>query len=323
MKILITGGSGYIGSRVTETLAERRGTEAIMIADLKPPRLRPPKTGFRKLDVCDAQAIAELIESEQPDVLMHFAFLVDPVNEEPDMYEVNVNGTFNVLAAASRAGIERVIVVTATMAYGPWPDNPHPITESQPVHGHAQYVYARHAAEADRIAQLWATLHPQRQMTIVRPCTVFGPGADNHLVRMWEDQAFFPDFGTLDQTTQFLHIDDAIPAFVGLAENPHPGVFNLVPDGEVSWRDCAELAGLETRAVREQSYAELAGGLWRLRQGTAATPPTFLDFFKYPWLASNDKLKAALPDWQPRYSSRIAFEQMMQMRRVTREGAVL
>ena len=51
-------------------------------------------------------------------------------------------------------------------------------------------------------------------------------------------------------------------------------------------------------------------------------PPTFIDFIKYPWLAGNDKLKAALPDWAPRYSSRIAFEQMVQMRRVVRETAI-
>ena len=322
MRYLVTGGSGYIGSRFVETLAERRDSGTILIADLVPPRLRPPKTGFRTLNVRDAEAVSELVASERPDMLVHMAFLVDPSGEEPEMYEVNVNGTFNVLAAASKAGVERVMVLTATMAYGAWPDNPIPIPEGQPVHGHAHYPYARHTTEADRIAQLWATLHPQRRMTIVRPCTVYGPGADNHLVRMWEQQQFFPDLGTLDQPTQFLHIDDAVPALVGLAEGDHAGVFNLVPDGEVSWRECAELAGLEVRAMREESFVELAGGLWRMGQGETAMPPTFIDFIKYPWLAGNDKLKAALPDWAPRYSSRIAFEQMVQMRRVVRETAI-
>jgi UDP-glucose 4-epimerase len=322
LRYLVTGGAGYIGSRFVETLAERRGTTSVLVADLHPPRLRPVKTNFHELDVREAEAVARLVESERPDVLVHMAFLIDPRGEEPEMYEVNVNGTFNVLAGASRAGSERVMVLTATMAYGAWPDNPIPIPESQPVHGHAHYPYARHTTEADRIAQLWATLHPQRRMTIVRPCTVYGPGADNHLVRMWEEQQFFPDIGTLDQPTQFLHIDDAVPALVGLAEGGYPGVFNLVPDGEVSWRECAQIAGLETRPMREESFAELAGGLWRVGQSGAAMPPTFLDFVKYPWLAGNAKIKQALPEWQPRYSSRIAFEQMMQMRRVAREQAI-
>ncbi|MFY9488078.1 MAG: NAD-dependent epimerase/dehydratase family protein, partial [Solirubrobacterales bacterium] len=299
MRYLITGGSGYIGSRLAEALGQRRSTDTIVVADLVPPPLMTEKTTFRQLDVRDVESVFDALAEEEPDVLVHLAFIVDPTHDEPAMYEVNVNGTFNVLAAAASAGVERVMAMSATMAYGAWVDNPVPITENQPVHGHAQYVYARHATEADRIAQLWATLHRQRSMTIVRPCTVFGPGADNHLVRMWEGQSFFPDFGTGDQPTQFLHVDDCVSALVGLLEAQQQGVFNLTPDGEISWHECARLAGLEVRGVREQSFTGFASGLWRLKMPNVEIPPSFVDFFKYPYLASNERLKQALGDWQP------------------------
>jgi UDP-glucose 4-epimerase len=314
LRYLITGGSGFVGERLVEELAARKSTSTILIADVKPPRTRPEKTGFRKLDVRSRETISELLVEEKPDVLVHLAFIVDPTHDEPGMYEVNVNGTFNVLAAAASAGTERVLAVTATMAYGAWPDNPVPITESQPVHGHAHYAYARHSTEADRIAQLWATLHRQRKMTIVRPCTIFGPGADNHLVRMWESQPFFPDFGNVDQPTQFLHVDDAASGLVALLEAGHPGVFNLVPDGEVTWRDCARIAGIEIRGMREESFMGMAEGMWRLRMPNVEIPPSFIDFFKYPYVASNDKIKDALSGWTPKHSSADTFEAMIASR---------
>jgi UDP-glucose 4-epimerase len=314
LRYLITGGSGYIGSRVVELLAGLKETESVVAADIKPPQFRPEKTSFRSLDVRDAGAVGTALAEERPDVLVHMAFVVDPTHDEPEMYETNVNGTFNVLAAAAAHGVERAVVTTATMAYGPWPGNPVPITENQPVHGHARYVYARHAAEADRIAQLWATLHRQRRMTIVRPCTVTGPGADNHLVRMWDSQSFFPDFGTGDQPTQFIHVDDAASGLTSLIVSEHPGAFNLVPDGEITWHQCAALAGLEVRGVREQSFTGLAGGMWRLKLPNVEIPPSFVDFFKYPYLASNERLKQAVPDWRPQHTSRDAFELMLQIR---------
>lgn len=314
MRYLITGGSGYLGSRVLERLAARANTESVVNADVVVPQFRPAKSSFRQIDVRDANAVSRAIAEERPDVMIHMAFVLDPTRDEPEMYEINVNGTFNVLAAASAQGVERVYVTTATMAYGAWPSNPVPIDETQPVHGHARYVYARHAAEADRIAQLWATLHRQRLMTIVRPCTIYGPGADNHLVRMWDSQAFFPDFGTGDQPTQFLHIDDAVSGYIGLIDSAQPGVFNLTPDGEITWHQCAAAAGVEVRPVREESFTGLAGGMWRLKMPGVEIPPSFVDFFKYPYLASNARLKQAVPTWQPLYPSAQVFQGQMAAR---------
>ena len=314
MRYLVTGGSGYLGSRVVDYLASRGNAESVVNLDVAVPQFRPPNTSYRQIDVRDSAAISRVIGEERPDVLIHMAFVLDPTRDEPEMYEVNVNGTFNVLSAAAAMGVERVYVTTATMAYGAWPGNPVPITETQPVHGHARYVYARHAAEADRIAQLWATLHRQRLMTIIRPCTIFGPGADNHLVRMWDSQAFFPDFGTGDQPTQFLHVDDAVTGLVSLVDSAQPGVFNLVPDGEITWHQCAAVAGIEVRPVREESFTGLASGMWRLKMPGVEIPPSFVDFFKYPYLASNARLKQAVPAWQPQYPAAQVFQAQMAAR---------
>lgn len=314
MRYLITGGSGYLGSRLLDELAARPNSQAVVNLDIVAPQFRAPRTSFRQVDLRDAASVDRAIAEEAPDVLIHTAFVLDPGRDEPEMYEVNVNGTFNVLAAASAHGVPRVYVTTATMAYGARAGNPVPIDETQPVYGHAHYMYARHAAEADRIAQLWATLHGQRLMTIVRPCTIFGPGADNHLVRMWDSQVFFPDFGTGDQPTQFMHIDDAVSGFLALIDSMQAGPFNLVPDGEITWHQCAALAGIEVRGVREESFSGLAAGIWRLKRSGVEIPPSLIDFFKYSFLASNARTRATIPDWRPQRASAEVFAEQMALR---------
>ena len=126
------------------------------------------------------------------------------------MYDVDVNGTQNVLDAASSAGVQHVLVTSSATAYGAFPDNPVPLTEEDPVRGAPDYAYARDKADADRLCQLWALRHPDRKMTIVRPCIVFGPSVNNYIVRFWTKQPFQADLGNLDGPMQFVHEDDVV-----------------------------------------------------------------------------------------------------------------
>src|ERR687887_134832 len=98
MRYVITGGSGYIGSRLVEHLSKREGTE--------------------RLDVCDREAARSILERVKPDALVHLAFILNPVHDEFLMYDVDVNGTHNVLEAAGVAGTEHVLVASSAVAYG-------------------------------------------------------------------------------------------------------------------------------------------------------------------------------------------------------------
>ena len=191
MRYLITGGSGYIGTRLVELLSRREDTEKIVIADVVPPRgAYQPKTEFERVDVRDRGAVHGALKRANPDVLVHLAFILNPSHDEGFMYDVDVNGTHNVLEAAAEVGIGQVLVTTSAVAYGAFPDNPDPITEDHPVRGVARFSYARDKTESDRIVQLWALQHPDVVTTIVRPCIVFGPNVDNYLVRLWTKQPF-------------------------------------------------------------------------------------------------------------------------------------
>ena len=235
---------------------------------------------------------------------MHLAFILNPVHNEGFMYDVDVNGTHNVLEAAAEVGIGQVLVTTSGVAYGAFPDNPDPITEDWPVRGVPRFSYARDKTDSDRIVQLWAHQHPDVITTIVRPCIVYGPNVDNYLVRLWSDAPAVADVGNIDRTTQFVHEDDVVEAISRLLLGRHAGQFNLAADGLMTRRECAEL--LDTRVIKMPLwlYRTLAKLAWRLRQSEA--PAGGVDFELYSWILSNEKVKKTL-DWTPRYSSRETF----------------
>ena len=308
MRYLITGGSGFIGSRLVEHLSGSQATEAIVVADVNPPRSFRPKTTFAPLDVRDRHAVRDLLERERPDCVVHLAFLLNPIRDEAAMYDVDVGGTQNVLEAASAAGVGQMLVTSSTTAYGAFPDNPVPLTEEDPVRGAPDFSYARDKAESDRLCQLWALQHPDRVMTIVRPCIVFGPDVDNYIVRFWVKNPFRADFGLGDPPLQFVHVDDAARALIVLLEGRHAGAFNVAADGYISVSEASDLIGLKARRVPYKAYKRLGGLMWRLHASEA--PAGLLEFTIHPWVVSNEKLKS-VSGWTPRWTSREVFELTM------------
>lgn len=310
MRYLITGGAGYIGSRLAETLGRRDETDLLVIADVRPPRVIGPKSVYVRADVRDRAAIRALLERERIDTIVHLAFILNPIRDEARMYDIDVNGTQAVLQAASEAGIRQVLVTSSTTAYGAFPDNPRPIAEDHPVRGVPDFSYARDKTESDRLCQLWAADHPDRVMTIVRPCIVFGPNVDNYLSRIWERGPEMPIFDGVDGRVQFVHEDDVVAAIDGLLEARAGGAFNVTGDGTMTWRETAELVGLKVKERRFGLQYRLVKALWTLRVPRVEAPAGNLHFIRHPWVASNQKLKAAI-EWQPRYTSRETFELTM------------
>src|SRR2546421_641353 len=317
MKYVITGGSGYIGGRLSDLLTQREDTEVVTI-DLRPPAVPRPRTRFVRMDIRD-RGMRSLLEAERPDALVHLAFVLNPMRDEQTMYDIDVNGTQNVLEAASTAVVSQVLVASSTTAYGAFPDNPVPLTEEHPVRGLPGYEYARDKTEIDRQAQLWAAQHPDRVMTIVRPTIVFGPNVDNYIVRFWSTSPFFPLLDGLDPDWQFVHEDDVVEAMSRLLLERRAGIFNLTADGTIKLSEAARLAGLKTRKLSTRLYRRIATTAWALRLPRVEAPPGQIDFLLYPWIASNEKIKAEL-GWTPRYTSRETFDITMRAKGMLADG---
>jgi UDP-glucose 4-epimerase len=310
VRYLITGGSGYIGSRLTEILAARDSTERIVDLDVRPPTKPQPNTDFVRGDVRDRAAMRQLLERERPDALVHLAFLLNPIRDEARMYDIDVNGTQAVLEAAAEADTQQVLVTSSATAYGAFPDNPKPIAEDWPVRGQPDFSYARDKAEADRLCQIWALEHPERVMSIVRPCIVFGPNVDNYISRSWKNSSFMPVMDGVDEEFQLVHEDDVVSAIVGLLDAKAGGAFNVAGDGTLRWGESARMIGLKTREISFKTARRVYSIAWALHAPRVESPPGNLNFVRYPWLVSNDKLKAEI-DWRPSADTREVFIETM------------
>jgi UDP-glucose 4-epimerase len=306
VRYLITGGSGYIGNRLAEVLGARDETEKIVNVDVKPPPGTPPKTEFIQGDVRDSSAIRALLEQNQIDAVLHLAFLLNPIRDEAEMYDIDVNGTEAVLRAASEAGTPQVLVTTSVTAYGAWPDNPNPISEDWPVRGVKDFSYARDKAEADRLCQLWAVQHADRVMTIVRPAIVFGPGVDNFIIRGWTKARFMPLIDGYEAHLQLVHNDDVADALILLIDKKAAGAWNVAADGTLPMKETAEMIGLKTKPMSLEKLKKQAKFAWRLHIPGVEAPPGYVDFAAHDWVVSNDKLKSL--GWQPKYDTRETYE---------------
>jgi UDP-glucose 4-epimerase len=226
------------------------------------------------------------------------------------MYDIDVNGTEATLRAAAEAGTGQVLVASSASAYGAFPDNPKPIAEDWPVRGQPDFSYARHKAEADRLCQLWRLEHPDRTMTIVRPCIVFGPSVDNFISRGWKNASFIPVIDGVEEEFQLVHEDDVVSAMIGLLDAKAGGPFNVAADGLLTWKKSAEMIGLRTRVISMKAVRRIYRVAWALHAPRVEAPPGSLAFYRYPWIVSNEKLKAEI-GWEPSADTREVFVETM------------
>ena len=134
MKVLVTGGAGYIGSHACKALA-RAGHEPIVYDNLSGGHRWAVRYGpLEEGDVCDPGRLAEVMERRRPDAVMHFAALISVGEsvDQPDLYyRVNVGGAVNVLSAMRAAGVSRFVFSSTGTVHGPPPALP--ITEDMPL----------------------------------------------------------------------------------------------------------------------------------------------------------------------------------------------
>src|SRR5947208_15361072 len=109
VRYLITGGSGYIGGRLTDELSGREETEKIIDVDLRPPPRVWPKTEFVKADIRDRRRMHELLEGHEIDAVLHLAFVLNPIRDEDKRSDIDVNATQAVPQAGPAGGTKQVV----------------------------------------------------------------------------------------------------------------------------------------------------------------------------------------------------------------------
>jgi UDP-glucose 4-epimerase len=297
-----TGAGGYLAGRVIRLLEDHPLCSRIVGIDLKPPVAPSRKLYFYRRDVRDPE-LGRLFQQERVSIILHFAFVLNPIHNRNEMHAVNLAGTRNVLEAALQCSAGQILATSSTTAYGARPDNPPRLREEMPLRASARFQYATDKREMDLLLQDFARRHPQVAVCIFRPCIVLGPNVDNFISKGMT-QAINIVIDGQNPEMQFVHEDDVARAVVLALERRARGIFNLAGEGAITLEEAWQLKG---RGLRLNFPAWLAYWMidlaWLLRLKFLEAPSSAMDFFRWPWVADGSKADREL-GFTPQYSSR-------------------
>lgn len=164
--VVILGGSGFIGTKLTKLLVDRENV--VRIGDLRESEAFPELSTV--CDVRDLNGLRGVMKGAET-IINLAAEHRDDVRPLSRYHEVNVDGAARVCEAAREAGVKRIIFTSSVAVYG---FQSRPTDERGPYEPFNEYGKTKLAAEA--VYRAWAEEDPSRSLVIVRPTVVFGEG---------------------------------------------------------------------------------------------------------------------------------------------------
>ena len=237
--VLVTGADGFVGTHLVRHLREA-GDEVIGV----------DRTHDDHVDITDADAVRDLVARIRPHAIYHLAGWADvggswkaPV----ESFRVNAEGTMNVLAAATDAGVERVLAVSSADVYGKVDPSELPLTELSPLRPASPYAVSKVAAD---YLGLQAWLGRGLPVLRVRAFNHLGPGQTDKFVapalasriaRAERDGGEVLPIGDLSARRDFTDVRDVVRAYRLLMEHGEPGeVYNVCSGVDLAVQDLAD-----------------------------------------------------------------------------------
>ena len=289
LRVAITGASGYIAGRLISQLRESGSESYILATDIKPPSIRlSRKVKFERWDV--TESCPGIFSSHRIDTVVHLAYILNPARRGTQARRVNVAGTDNVLQASREAGIKHIVYLSSTSVYGAHADNPALLTETDPARPVEGFRYSQDKVAAESRLLEFAARNPEVAVTILRACPVMGPNANNFIANAFK-KPILPAIGSADPPMQFLHEDDLVLTLARCLKLRPRGVYNAAGDGTIRWSEMVSLMERPLIRLPAPLWYFLTSAAWRLRIQDDS-PACGLDFIRYRWTASAEKLKA-------------------------------
>lgn len=304
VRVLITGGAGFLGTRVAEALATRSDVELVVAADVRKPHQPVAGVSFEDCDVTLPDSLPPLLKRHRINAVVHLAAIVSPGRDHELEYRVDVDGTRHVLKACAEAGVRRIVVSSSGAAYGYHPDNPAWLRETHPVRGNDEFPYSRHKRLVEEMLQSYRAEHPQMEQVVFRIGTILGATVANQITRLWDGSRLLAIRGS-DSPFVFVWVDDVAQAMARAATDGPPGIFNVAGDGALTVHELARRLGKPL--LRVPAWALAAA----LRVGRALRltvhGPEQVRFLRYRPVLANDALKQEF-GYTPAKTSAEAFE---------------
>ncbi|MBD3919493.1 GDP-mannose 4,6-dehydratase [Paenibacillus sp. PR3] len=245
MRAIVTGGAGFIGSHLVETLLSR-GAYVQIIDDLSTGRLSnvPEGAVLHQMDIGSDQAY-ELVMRERPDIVFHLAgqanvlkSMTDPVAD----VKVNVLGTLKLLTACMRASVSKFIFASTAAVYGSTVRDR--LLESDPIQPVSFYALSKCFSE--QYIRLFSEVH-QLSYTILRFSNVYGPRqqpqGEGNVIPLFMNQLRkgqpITIHGDGNQTRDFVNVGDVVKALLSATLLGRNGTYHVSTGASISVNELA------------------------------------------------------------------------------------
>jgi UDP-glucose 4-epimerase len=259
MKVVVTGGAGFIGSNIADLLIQKE-YEVVIIDNLSHGKKENinAKAKFYQCDIKDSKII-DIFQKEKPQVLIHEAAQIsvpnsinDPINDA----SINIIGTLNLLEACRKTGVKRVIYPASAAIFG----EPEylPIDEKHPLNMLSGYGVTKHTVE--HYLRVYKSLYDINYV-VLRYANVYGPRQDSSgeggVVAIFSEKLINNEtpyiYGDGEQIRDFVYVKDVAKANLMAMTSGDNEIFNVCTNYKVSVNDLLRVInsalGREIKAV--------------------------------------------------------------------------
>jgi nucleoside-diphosphate-sugar epimerase len=306
LRILLTGGNGFLGSHVAERLQAEGHHLRLLIRRTSNLAFLERVDGYEPImgDVRDTDSLSRAVQGI--DAVIHLS-AVTTARTEAEYQAVNGTGTASLVMAAAGAGVARFVYISSLAAHGPSPDG-RPRVLSAPGKPVTAYGRSKRAGEVNTLAAREGVA-----VAIVRPPAVYGP-RDRALVplyRIAKMLGVFPLYGDGYNLASFLHVADAADAIVSVALSDfRSGAIYTISDGHpYTWRELVQSFGraLNRRILTVPTPGVLykaagyAGGIASSvsRRALTLNPDQVRQMSQRYWVCDNEAITRDT-GWQPK-----------------------
>ncbi len=294
-RILITGAGGYVGGMLLEML--QRDCQHVWGIDVR------PTEHAIQMDIRDS-GLAELVSDNAITHVVHLASIVQPGQAPAIEYDIDVNGTKNVLEACIAGGVRHLTVTSSGAAYGYHADSPEWLCEDDPIRGNDEFSYSRHKRLVEEMLAQYRKSAPELGQLVLRPGTVIGASTNNMITRLFTGNWILGLRGVRSPFV-FAWDQDLVQTIAYGIQNSRTGIYNVAGDGCLTISEIGQL--MNKRVIHLPVW--LIKGVLSITKplGITRYGPNQVRFMQHRPVLSNKKLNTEFGR-PPTKSSREALE---------------